>query len=286
MAGNVAEIAGLGYCPGMTTPPENHAAGARPGGEADTVPFGTEDIPAAEKAGRVAAVFDSVAPRYDLMNDLMSFGAHRLWKAACVDWLMPRPEMRILDVAGGTGDMAIRMARAAGGAAAIAQAGGRISVLDINPAMMAVGRQRVTGAGLDRVIGFGAADAEALPLADRSVDAYTIAFGLRNVTRPERALAEAYRALAPGGRFLCLEFSKPRWPLLRPVYERYSDIVLPRLGARVAGDADSYRYLAESIRRFPDQKRLAAMIEAAGFGQVKLRNLSGGIAAIHSAWRL
>lgn len=253
---------------------------------ADTVPFGAADIRASEKAGRVGAVFESVAPHYDVMNDLMSFGTHRLWKAACVDWLLPRPDWHVLDVAGGTGDMAIRIARRVGGAEAIAAAGGGITVVDMSAAMMAVGRRRVNARGLKSVIDFCACDAEALAVGDCGVDAYVIAFGLRNVTDPRRALAEAYRVLAPGGRFLCLEFSKPRWPLLTPVYDRYSEQVLPRLGRLVAKDPDAYRYLAESIRRFPDQRSLAAMIEAAGFGQVRVRNLSGGIAAIHSAWRL
>jgi demethylmenaquinone methyltransferase/2-methoxy-6-polyprenyl-1,4-benzoquinol methylase len=236
--------------------------------------------------GRVRAVFDSVAPRYDLMNDLMSGGLHRVWKAAAVDWLRPRPGQRIIDVAGGTADIARRIVAAAGGGQAIAAAGGAITVIDINAAMMCVGRDRVTAGGLGGTIGFVCADAEALPLPDSCIDAYIIAFGLRNVTRPDRALAEARRVLAPGGRFLCLEFSKPCWPLLGPVYDRYSDHVLPWLGEHVAGDAASYRYLAESIRRFPDQTRLAAMMEAAGLEQVKVRDLTGGIAAMHSGWRL
>lgn len=252
----------------------------------DTVSFGAEDIPASEKAGRVGAVFESVAPHYDLMNDLMSFGAHRLWKAACVDWLLPRPDWRVLDVAGGTGDMALCIARRAGGAAALAAAGGGITVIDRSTPMMAVGRRRIAARGLSAVIDFCAGDAQELGVADAAADAYVIAFGLRNVTHPQLALEEAYRVLAPGGRFLCLEFSKPRWPMLRPVYDRFSDLVLPRLGKLVADDPGAYRYLAESIRRFPDQKALAAIIEAAGFGQVRVRDLSGGIAAIHSAWRL
>ncbi len=252
---------------------------------AGTVPFGGKDIPEGLKAKRVEAVFEVVAPRYDLMNDLMSFGAHRLWKTACVDWLIPRPGMRILDVAGGTADIAIRIAKRTG-AAAIEAAGGNITVIDVNGAMIAVGKDRVGTAGLNQVIGFSRGDAEALPVADGSVDAYIIAFGLRNVTHPDVALSEARRVLAPGGRFLCLEFSKPRWPLLGPAYDSYSNHVLPRMGAMVAGDPDAYRYLVESIRRFPDQGELAAMIAAQGLEQVRVRNLSGGIAAIHSAWRL
>jgi demethylmenaquinone methyltransferase/2-methoxy-6-polyprenyl-1,4-benzoquinol methylase len=257
---------------------------AAPGPEPARVPFGAADVPVAEKAGRVGAVFDSVAGRYDLMNDLMSGGLHRLWKAAAVDWLRPRPEARIVDVAGGTADVALRIARAVGGGAALSAAGGSLTVIDINPSMMAVGRARVAAAGLAGAIGFACADAEALPLADASVDAYVIAFGLRNVTHPERALEEARRVLAPGGRYLCLEFSRPRLPLIGPVYDRYSNHVLPWLGDKVAGDAASYRYLAESIRRFPDQPHLASMMAAAGFERIRVRDLAGGIAALHSAW--
>jgi demethylmenaquinone methyltransferase/2-methoxy-6-polyprenyl-1,4-benzoquinol methylase len=257
---------------------------AAPGVEPARVPFGAADVPVAEKAGRVRAVFDSVAGRYDLMNDLMSGGLHRLWKAAAVDWLRPRPEARIVDVAGGTADVALRIACAVGGGDALAAAGGGLTVIDINPSMMAVGRARVAAAGLAGAIGFACADAEALPLADASVDAYVIAFGLRNVTRPERALEEARRVLAPGGRYLCLEFSHPRLPLIGPVYDRYSNHVLPWLGDKVVGDAASYRYLAESIRRFPDQPHLASMMATAGFERIRVRDLAGGIAALHSAW--
>jgi demethylmenaquinone methyltransferase/2-methoxy-6-polyprenyl-1,4-benzoquinol methylase len=266
----------------MKKPPVEAASSAGP----ERVPFGAANVPVAEKAGRVRAVFDSVAGRYDLMNDLMSGGLHRLWKAAAVDWLRPRPGARIIDVAGGTADVALRIARAVGGGAALEAAGGRLTVIDINPSMMAVGRARVAAAGLAGAIGFACADAEALPLADASIDAYVIAFGLRNVTRPERALEEARRVLAPGGRYLCLEFSRPRLPLIGPIYDRYSDHVLPWLGDKVAGDSESYRYLAESIRRFPDQPRLASMMAAAGFERIRVRDLAGGIAALHSAWAL
>ncbi|HSR56042.1 MAG TPA: bifunctional demethylmenaquinone methyltransferase/2-methoxy-6-polyprenyl-1,4-benzoquinol methylase UbiE [Alphaproteobacteria bacterium] len=252
----------------------------------DSVPFGAADIPAAEKPARIGAVFESVAARYDLMNDLMSMGAHRLWKATCVDWLMPAASDTVLDVAGGTGDMAIRIARRAGGESAMEEAGGGVTVIDRSAPMMMVGQTRVLKAGLGRAIRFAAGDAEALPVPDSNADAYVIAFGLRNVTRPEEALEEAYRVLKPGGRFLCLEFSRPRWPLLKPVFERYAQEVLPRMGEAVVGDSEAYRYLAESIRRFANQERLAAMINAAGFGQVKVRDLAGGIAAIHTAWRL
>ncbi len=256
------------------------------GADPDTVPFGAIDVPAEEKAGRVRAVFDSVAENYDLMNDLMSGGLHRLWKTAAVDWLAPRPGARVIDVAGGTADIAMRIVAAAGGAEAIARAGGAVTVMDINHAMMSVGQGRVAKAGLAGAIGFTCADAENLPLPDGAVDTYVIAFGLRNVTRTARALGEARRVLAPGGRFLCLEFSHPRLPLIGPVYDAYSDHIMPWLGEKVAGDGAAYRYLAESIRRFPDQDRLASMMAEASFEQIRVRDLAGGIAAMHSGWVL
>lgn len=239
--------------------------------------FGFRDVDMAEKPDLVRAVFDSVATRYDLMNDLMSLGVHRLWKAALIDWLRPRPNMRLLDVAGGTGDVAMRFLQAGGG---------RVTVCDLTERMVARGRDRALDdgvlAGVDWVVG----DAESLPFADASVDAYTIAFGLRNVTKIDRALAEARRVLKPGGRFLCLEFSHVATPWLAALYDRYSFGVLPALGAAVARDRDAYVYLAESIRRFPDQDRLVGMVAAAGLGRVRYRNLSGGVAALHSAWRI
>ncbi len=219
-----------------------------------------------------------MAPNYDLMNDLMSAGVHRLWKAAMIDWLAPRPGMRLVDAAGGTGDIAIRFLARAGGA--------RVTVCDPSEAMLGIGRDRALDRGVAAGIDWVSADAEALPLADMSADAYTIAFGLRNVTRIERALGEARRVLAPGGRFLCLEFSRVALPLIGPLYDRYASIALPALGAVVAGDRAAYEYLVESIRRFPPQDELARMIAAAGLARVKVRNLSGGIAALHSAWRI
>lgn len=246
--------------------------------------FGFRPVAAAEKATLVRDVFASVAPRYDLMNDLMSGGIHRLWKAAMVEWLAPRPAQIFLDVAGGTGDVAIRIRerldRAPGGD------GSRVIVCDLTPAMLAVGRDRAIDRGILRGIDWVAGDAEALPMAARSVDACTIAFGLRNVTRLDAALAEARRVLRPGGRFLCLEFSRVAVPLLDRLYDLYSFRVLPALGAAVTGDRGAYRYLVESIRRFPDQQQLTAHIATAGFDRVRYRNLSGGIAALHSAWRL
>ena len=239
--------------------------------------FGSEVIPEDEKAGRVHGVFSSVAARYDLMNDLMSGGVHRLWKDAMIDWLAPRPGTRLIDVAGGTGDIAMRFLRRVRGE-------GEVVVCDMTEGMLRAGRRRAEAAGVDGIEWVGG-DAMNLPFPDRSFDAYTIAFGIRNVTRVEDALAEAYRVLRPGGRFLCLEFSRVTAPMLRRVYDAYSFNVIPPMGQAVTGDRDSYRYLVESIRRFPDQERFAGMIRAAGFGQVRHRNLSMGIAALHSGWR-
>ena len=246
-----------------------------------TASFGYRDVPEAEKASLVREVFSSVARRYDLMNDLMSGGIHRLWKDAFVDWLDPRPGRAYLDVAGGTGDIAFRiadLARARGGEA-------EVTVCDINPDMVMEGVRRAEAKG-ERSIRWICGDAERLPVPDASMDAYTIAFGIRNVTHIDRALAEARRVLKPGGRFLCLEFSRVEAPGLDALYDVYSMNVLPRLGQMVAGDAEAYRYLAESIRRFPPQKEFGRMIEKAGLSRVKIRNLTGGIAAMHSAWRL
>ncbi|HXC54956.1 MAG TPA: bifunctional demethylmenaquinone methyltransferase/2-methoxy-6-polyprenyl-1,4-benzoquinol methylase UbiE [Rhizomicrobium sp.] len=246
-----------------------------------TASFGFRDVPEADKEGLVREVFSSVAGRYDLMNDLMSGGVHRLWKDAFVEWLNPRPGWHVLDVAGGTGDVAFRIAdlvRSRGGEAAIA-------VCDINVDMVGEGVRRAETKA-ERAIAWVAGDAEALPFPDASMDAYTIAFGIRNVTHIDTALREARRVLKPGGRFLCLEFSRVEAPGLDALYDAYSLNVLPRLGAMVAGDADAYRYLAESIRRFPPQAKFAKMIEKAGLGQVKVRNLTGGVAAMHSAWKI
>jgi demethylmenaquinone methyltransferase/2-methoxy-6-polyprenyl-1,4-benzoquinol methylase len=245
--------------------------------------FGYQEVPAQDKSRLVGAMFARVAARYDLMNDLMSAGVHRLWKAAMIDWLAPQPGMRLLDVAGGTGDIAFRVLDRL---ARRGQAPARIVVCDVNPRMLEVGRDRALDDNRPDAIAWLCADAEALPLEDRSVDAYTIAFGIRNVTRIERVLAEARRVLAPGGRFLCLEFATVASPALRRAYDAYSFAVLPWLGERVAGDRAAYRYLAESIRRFPDQATFARLIERAGPERVRYRDLSGGIAALHSAWRL
>jgi demethylmenaquinone methyltransferase/2-methoxy-6-polyprenyl-1,4-benzoquinol methylase len=246
-----------------------------------TASFGYRDVPEAEKEGLVREVFSSVAKNYDLMNDLMSGGVHRIWKNIFVEWLDPRPGRAYLDVAGGTGDIAFRiadMARARGGEAAI-------TVCDINAAMLGEGVRRA-GEKHEAAIEWVCGDAEKLPIPDASMDAYTIAFGIRNVTHIQTALEEARRVLKPGGRFLCLEFSRVEAPGLDALYDVYSMKVLPRIGQMVAGDADSYRYLAESIRRFPPQNAFAKMIEKAGLARVQVRNLTGGIAAMHSAWKI
>ncbi len=240
--------------------------------------FGFRTVPEAEKAGMVHGVFSSVASRYDLMNDLMSGGVHRLWKEAMIDWLAPRPGMRLLDVAGGTGDIAFRFLKRLKG-------DGHATVCDLTSAMLDEGASRADKDKIEN-IDWVRGDAMALPFADRSHDACTIAFGIRNVTRIEDALAQAYRVLKPGGRFLCLEFSHVANPGLQWLYDRYSFNVIPPIGQAVTGDRDSYRYLVESIRNFPDQERFAEMIRAAGFGQVKYRNLTLGVAALHSGWRL
>jgi demethylmenaquinone methyltransferase/2-methoxy-6-polyprenyl-1,4-benzoquinol methylase len=248
--------------------------------EADrTTHFGARTVPEREKAGLVHGVFSSVARRYDVMNDAMSLGIHRLWKDAMIDWLAPRPGWRSLDVAGGTGDIAFRILDRLKG-------DGHVTVLDLTEAMLLEGRRRAEAGPhadrLDWVVG----DAMALPFPDRSFDSYTIAFGIRNVTRPEVALAEALRVLRPGGRLMVLEFSRVPNDGLRRIYDLYSFNVIPRLGQTLAGDRDSYQYLVESIRRFPDQETFAAMIRAQGFDLVQHRNLSMGVAALHSAWKL
>ena len=239
--------------------------------------FGFAEVSVEEKSVRVREVFDSVASSYDLMNDLMSLGIHRVWKQAFADWLAPRPSQRLLDVAGGTGDIASLWRK---------RGGGPVTVCDINAEMIAVGRDRLLKTGGDDAVDWVVGNAEDLPLADASVDRVSIAFGLRNVTRIDRALAEMTRVLRPGGRFMCLEFSRPTQAWLDPVYDTYSFKVLPWLGDKVAKDRASYQYLAESIRRFPDQQDLAERMRRVGLEQVKWRNLSAGIAAIHSGWRL
>jgi demethylmenaquinone methyltransferase/2-methoxy-6-polyprenyl-1,4-benzoquinol methylase len=244
--------------------------------------FGYRQVPLDEKQALVDDVFQSVAQRYDLMNDLMSGGLHRTWKDALVTALNPPCDgqpFAVLDLAGGTGDVALRIAEAAG-------PGTRVTVCDINPDMLTVGRERTAERGFDDAVAFIEGNAEALPFADRSFDAVTIAFGIRNVPRIEAALTEARRVLKIGGRFLCLEFSTVDLPGLDALYDLYSFNVIPALGRAVTGDAEAYRYLVESIRRFPRPEAFAGMMREGGFARVSYRQLSGGIVALHSGWRL
>ena len=240
--------------------------------------FGDRAVEPDQKTDLVRGVFSSVAGRYDLMNDLMSGGIHRLWKARLIAAIRPRPGERLLDVAGGTGDISMRFLAAAG-------PGASATICDLSEDMVRVGRDRAIDRGRVAGLGFVVGNAESLPLDDASVDVYTIAFGLRNVTRIDPALAEARRVLKPGGRFFCLEFSRVVLPALRRLYDAYSYAAIPRLGQLVAGDRDSYQYLVESIRRFPDQPALAERMTAAGLARPGWQNLSGGIAAIHTGWR-
>ncbi len=249
----------------------------------DAATFGYRDVDPADKPGLVRGVFDSVARRYDIMNDLMSGGVHRLWKDAAAARLNPQPGEVIVDCAGGTGDMARRFAKMAAGARA--RRGGspaRVVVIDYNQKMIEAGRTRSDDPHIIWAVG----DAQALPLPDASADAYCISFGLRNVTDIAKALRDARRALRPGGRFLCLEFSRPTTEALRRIYDAYSFRVIPAVGAAVAGDRQSYEYLVESIRRFPDQGRLAALMEGAGFSRVSISNFSGGVCALHQGWAI
>jgi demethylmenaquinone methyltransferase / 2-methoxy-6-polyprenyl-1,4-benzoquinol methylase len=246
-----------------------------------TASFGFRDVAEADRQGLVNQVFATVAERYDLMNDLMSGGLHRLWKRDFVSWLNPpkTAPFRLLDVAGGTGDIALRYA-AASGAQATA------TICDISPEMLNVGRRRVHDAGLDSRIDCVEGNAEALPFGASTFDAFTIAFGIRNVTHIDQALTQAYRVLKPGGRFLCLEFSQVQVPMLDRLYDFHSFEIIPRLGKLAAGSAEPYRYLVESIRKFPKQDAFAGMIREAGFDRVTYRNLTGGIAAMHSGWKI
>ena len=241
----------------------------------DKVNFGDELVDPDEKTRRVGAVFSSVARRYDLMNDLMSGGMHRLWKDRFVARVKPRPGERVLDMAGGTGDVAFRMAKR----------GARITVADINPDMLGVGQDRAKERGVDGLT-WRAEDAAKLTFADRSFDAYTIAFGIRNVTDIPAALREAHRVLVRGGRFFCLEFSTSDWPGFAEAYEAYSSTVIPRIGKAVADDEASYRYLVESIRRFPKPEAFRQMIADAGFTRANAEPMLGGLVAIHSGWKI
>lgn len=240
--------------------------------------FGFRTVAEDDKAGLVHEVFSSVASRYDVMNDLMSAGIHRLWKAAMMDWLAPRNGQRLLDVAGGTGDVAFRFLERAPEAS--------VTVCDMTESMLIEGRARAEASRLADRLAWVTGDAMALPFPDNSFDRYTISFGIRNVTRIPDALAEAYRVLRPGGRLVVLEFSQLPVPMMQWLYDRYSYNVIPAMGQMVTGDRDSYQYLVESIRKFPDQDSFATMIREAGFGRVQWRDLSMGIAALHSGWKL
>jgi len=241
----------------------------------ETVSFGYEEVSPDEKEGRVGAVFSSVARKYDVMNDAMSAGMHRLWKDKFVRRVKPREGEQILDMAGGTGDIAFRMA---------AQ-GASITVSDINQDMLDVGIERAMERAIDGLV-WSRQNAEVLPFGDRFFDAYTIAFGIRNVTHIDKALAEAHRVLKFGGRFFCLEFSTTEWPGFKEVYDAYSHHLVPKIGQAIAGDAESYRYLIESIRRFPPMPEFEKMIRAAGFKHTKVEPIMGGLVAIHSGWKV
>jgi demethylmenaquinone methyltransferase/2-methoxy-6-polyprenyl-1,4-benzoquinol methylase len=240
--------------------------------------FGARDVREDEKAGLVHGVFTNVASKYDLMNDVMSVGIHRLWKEAMMDWIAPRSGQRLLDVAGGTGDISFRFLKRAKGADAV--------VLDLTESMLKEGRKRAEAEELSSQLDWVTGDAMALPFEDNTFDVYTISFGIRNVTRIEDALGEAYRVLRPGGRLMVLEFSQLPVDGMQKLYDLYSFNIIPRMGELIANDRDSYQYLVESIRNFPDQERFATMISSAGFDQVKYRNLSMGIAALHSGWKI
>jgi demethylmenaquinone methyltransferase / 2-methoxy-6-polyprenyl-1,4-benzoquinol methylase len=241
----------------------------------ETVSFGYEQVAPEDKTARVGAVFSNVARKYDVMNDAMSGGMHRLWKDRFVRRVKPQAGESILDMAGGTGDIAFRLAAA----------GAQVTVADINQDMLDVGIERAMDRGMDGLV-WSCQNAEALAFPDRSFDAYTIAFGIRNVTRIETALAEAHRVLRYGGRFFCLEFSTTQWPGFKEAYDAYSHRLVPKIGKAIAGDADSYRYLIESIRRFPAMPEFDGMIRQAGFANTRVEPILGGLVAIHSGWKV
>ena len=243
-----------------------------------TTHFGNETVAEDAKAGLVQGVFSSVASKYDIMNDVMSVGIHRLWKDAMMDWLAPRAGQRLLDVAGGTGDISFRFLGRAGE--------GHATVLDLTEPMLVEGRKRAEAEKMQHQLDWVVGDAMALPFEDNSFDVYTISFGIRNVTRPQEALNEAFRVLKPGGRLMVLEFSQLPNPMLQAAYDAYSFNVIPPMGQLIAGDRDSYQYLVESIRKFPDQDTFLSMIREAGFDNAKYRNMTQGIACLHSGWKL
>ena len=243
-----------------------------------TTHFGFTTVPEAEKAGKVQGVFNSVASKYDVMNDVMSMGIHRVWKDAMMDWLAPRPGQKLLDVAGGTGDISFRFLDRAGR--------GHATVLDLTEPMLVEGRKRAEASAMVDSLDWVVGDAMALPFEDNTFDVYTISFGIRNVTRPQEALNEAFRVLRPGGRLMVLEFSQIPNDMMQKAYDLYSFNVIPRMGQLIANDRDSYQYLVESIRNFPDQDTFLDMVKTAGFENAKYRNLSLGIAALHSGWKI
>lgn len=240
--------------------------------------FGFSEVPEGEKAGRVQGVFNSVASKYDIMNDVMSVGIHRIWKEAMMDWLAPRAGQKLLDVAGGTGDISFKFLKRAGH--------GHATVLDLTEPMLVEGRKRAEADQMADSLDWVVGDAMALPFEDNSFDVYTISFGIRNVTRPREALTEAYRVLKPGGRLMVLEFSQLPNEGMQKLYDLYSFNVIPRMGQMIANDRDSYQYLVESIRNFPDQETFLGMIRAAGFEQAKYRNMTMGVACLHSGWKI
>lgn len=243
-----------------------------------TTHFGYETVPEGDKAGLVRGVFSSVASKYDVMNDAMSLGIHRIWKDAMMDWLAPRSGQNLLDVAGGTGDVAFRFLKRA--------KAGHATVLDLTEQMLIEGRKRAEASQLENSLDWIVGDAMALPFEDNTFEVYTISFGIRNVTRPQEALSEAYRVLKPGGRLMVLEFNQIPNNMLQKMYDAYSFNAIPALGKLITGDRDSYQYLVESIRKFPDQDIFLSMVKDAGFDNAKFRNLSLGIACLHSGWKL
>lgn len=243
-----------------------------------TTHFGFKDVQEDQKAGMVHGVFSSVASKYDIMNDVMSMGIHRLWKDAMMDWLNPREGQKLLDVAGGTGDISFRFLKRAAKSQSV--------VLDMTESMLVEGRKRADAEAMSERLSWVTGDAMALPFEDNTFDVYTISFGIRNVTRVEDALSEAYRVLRPGGRLMVLEFSQLPNPMMQKAYDLYSFNVIPPMGQMIAGDRESYQYLVESIRKFPDQETFEQMIKDAQFSNVKYRNLSLGIAALHSGWKI
>ncbi len=243
-----------------------------------TTHFGAQTVLESEKAGKVKSLFGDVASKYDIMNDVMSVGIHRIWKEAMMDWLAPRAGQKLLDVAGGTGDVSFKFLKRAGS--------GHATVLDLTEPMLVEGRKRAEAGNLVDSLDWVVGDAMALPFADNTFDVYTISFGIRNVTRPQEALKEAYRVLRPGGRLMVLEFSQLPNPMMQKAYDLYSFNVIPRMGQVIANDRDSYQYLVESIRNFPDQDSFLGMVREAGFEQAKYRNMTLGIAALHSGWKL